>query len=114
MANAEPTLTKAQLDLLRRRLEEERTRILAVLRTATATVSGASEEERSEFEEAAQRTAEQNDQLDIRERERALLAEVERALEKLRAGTYGADERTGEPIPYERLAAIPWARGRAE
>ncbi len=110
MANAEPRLTKKQLGVLRRRLEEERSRILTVLRAPTANL--ASDEPR-ELEETAQRTTEQSDQLEVAERERALLADVERALAKLNAGTYGIDEKTGDPIPYERLAAIPWARGRA-
>jgi DnaK suppressor protein len=103
-------LGKARLDSLRRRLEEERSRILAVLRTPTA----ASYDGWSEPEEVAQRTAEQDGRVEIADRERALLAEVEHALEKLRTGTYGVDERTGEPIAYERLAAVPWARGAAE
>ncbi len=111
MPNAERRLTDDQLKVLRRKLEEERSRILTVLR---APPPRAADEEQIEFEESAQRTAEQNDQLEIAERERALLVEVERALEKLRAGSYGTDEDTGEPIPYERLAAIPWARGRAD
>ncbi len=102
-------LTKGQLDSLRRRLEEERSRILSVLRTPTA----ASYDERSELEEIAQRTAEQDDRVEIADRERALLAEVEHALDKLGSGTYGIDERTGQPIPYERLSAIPWARTAA-
>jgi len=106
----EPRLTKHQLDTLRRRLEEERSRILAVLRTPLA----APYEERSEIEEVAQRTAEQDDRVGIADRERALLAEVERALEKLRTGTYGIDEGTGQPISYERLAVIPWARVAAD
>jgi DnaK suppressor protein len=106
-------LTKHQLELLRRRLEEERGRILSLLGPATAAPDPASDE-RSEFEETAQRTAEQSDALDVAERERALLAEVELALERLRAGTYGVDEETGERIPYERLAAIPWARSRVD
>ena len=110
MAHAEGRLSRDQLDALRRRLEEERSRILAVLRTPTV----ASYDERSEPEEMAQRTAEQDERVDIADRERALLAEVEHALEKLRAGTYGFDELTGEPIAYERLAAIPWARGAAD
>ena len=110
MAQTRQGLTKHQLDFLRRRLEEERSRILAVLSTPTA----ASYDERSEPEEVAQRTAEQDDRVEIADQERALLAEVEHALEKLRNGTYGLDERTGEPIAYERLVAIPWARGAAD
>jgi DnaK suppressor protein len=40
---------------------------------------------------------------------RSNLREVERALAKLDAGTYGTCERCGNPIGDERLEAIPWA-----
>jgi RNA polymerase-binding transcription factor DksA len=36
--------------------------------------------------------------------------EIEQALHRMRTGTYGICEVTGEPIEPERLAAIPWAR----
>jgi DnaK suppressor protein len=40
------------------------------------------------------------------------LAEVEAALERMKRGTYGVDETTGEPIGPRRLAARPEARVR--
>ena len=67
-------------------------------------------DEETEMEESAQRATERTHALGIAERERALLAEVERALAKIRGGTYGRSEATGDPIPYARLAAVPWAR----
>ena len=100
-------LTKTQLDTLRRRLEEERARIRRVLQAEAA---GPPEAPGPEMVEAAQRATERGQQVGIAARERALLAEVERALAKLEAGGYGMSEKTGEPIPYERLAALPWAR----
>jgi DnaK suppressor protein len=102
------TLTKAQVEALHRRLEEERTRILRVLQATRPTAPQA--DQVTEFEEAAQRTAEVTNDLELEERERPLLAEVERALEKVPQGRYGVSEKTGKPIPYERLAAVPWAR----
>jgi RNA polymerase-binding protein DksA len=45
--------------------------------------------------------------LDANERE--LLRQVEAALTRLDAGTYGICEVTGKPIPVERLRALPWA-----
>ena len=39
----------------------------------------------------------------------ARLAAVERAEERLAAGTYGLSVRSGEPIPDERLEAFPTA-----
>ena len=44
------------------------------------------------------------------EREQSLLNEVERAIGKLDAGTYGLSEISGAPIAYDRLHALPWAR----
>lgn len=35
--------------------------------------------------------------------------EVDRALEKLDEGSYGRCDTCGEPIPGERLEAVPWA-----
>jgi DnaK suppressor protein len=40
---------------------------------------------------------------------RAQLTAVERAEERLRAGTYGLSVASGQPIPDERLEALPTA-----
>ena len=42
--------------------------------------------------------------------EQAELVEVEAALERIRQGTYGICEATGQPIAPERLRALPWTR----
>jgi DnaK suppressor protein len=42
------------------------------------------------------------------------LAQVRRALRKLEEGTYGLSDLTQEPIPIERLEAIPWATANVE
>lgn len=44
------------------------------------------------------------------DRLQAMLADVDRALAKLDAGTYGTCDRCGQPIPPERLEARPWAQ----
>ena len=56
-----------------------------------------------------------------RERDLALSAqarqaveEITHALSKFADGTYGICEISGDPIPVERLEAIPWARERVE
>ncbi len=64
----------------------------------------------------------EGDTLNIeRERDLALSAqarqqveEIDHALGKFADGTYGVCEVSGEPIPKERLEAIPWARERVE
>lgn len=38
------------------------------------------------------------------------MAEIDSALNRLANGQYGISEFSGEPIPYERLLLVPWAR----
>ena len=48
--------------------------------------------------------------LSLMSSEQNALYEVDQALTRIRNGTYGVCEITGEAIEAERLAAIPWAR----
>ncbi len=57
---------------------------------------------------AATHVFEQQRDLALRERERTQLRQVEEALERLEAGTYGACRNCGRPIAKARLEAIPW------
>jgi len=43
-----------------------------------------------------------------------MIEEIDHALAKFELGTYGICEVSGEPIPEERLEAIPWAREKVE
>src|SRR5437762_13379665 len=56
------------------------------------------------------------DELDegLEEDLREQLAAVERAEERLAAGTYGLSTESGEPIPDERLEALPTAELTAD
>ena len=44
----------------------------------------------------------------------ATIEEIDAALERIEKGTYGVCEYSGQPIPKERLKAIPYARERVE
>jgi DnaK suppressor protein len=57
---------------------------------------------------ASQVFAQQRD-LALRDRADARLVLVDEALARLRAGTFGMCVRCGDPIPLERLEALPWA-----
>jgi RNA polymerase-binding transcription factor DksA len=48
--------------------------------------------------------------LSIMSSDQNAMYEIDAALERIRRGTYGICEITGEPIEAERLAAIPWTR----
>lgn len=45
---------------------------------------------------------------------RSVVAQIDAALERMRDGTYGYCTTSGEPIPFARLRAIPWAAERVE
>lgn len=61
------------------------------------------------FSDRSHSTEERSRVLSVVRALRSNLHDVDRALAKLDAGTYGTCERCDEPIGAERLEAIPWA-----
>lgn len=53
-------------------------------------------------------TFERAKDLALNEHARLTLDRIERALSAMENGSYGRCEACGEPIPYERLEAVPW------
>ncbi len=49
-------------------------------------------------------------QLGFREADRLVLKEIEGALGRIRAGSFGVCEACSQPIAKARLDAVPWAR----
>ncbi|MEI6349848.1 MAG: TraR/DksA C4-type zinc finger protein [Verrucomicrobiota bacterium] len=52
--------------------------------------------------------------LSLLSQEQDALYEIEEALKRIDAGTYGVCEMSGKPIPHARLEAIPFARCTVE
>jgi DnaK suppressor protein len=48
------------------------------------------------------------------EQHQHLIKEIDAALRRLEIGIYGVSEATGEPIAFDRLMLIPWARTGAD
>jgi RNA polymerase-binding transcription factor DksA len=72
--------------------------------------------DRADLSDQPTHPADQATELFLREEDQALiqnakdiLALIERAEEKIAEGTYGLSDRSGAPIPVERLEAIPYA-----
>jgi RNA polymerase-binding protein DksA len=61
------------------------------------------------FSDRSHSTQERSRLISVVETLRSNLAEVERALARIDAGTYGTCERCGKPIDPARLEARPWA-----
>ncbi|HEX3200937.1 MAG TPA: TraR/DksA C4-type zinc finger protein, partial [Actinomycetes bacterium] len=62
------------------------------------------------FADAGQAAAERANLLTLVRSLRDTLRDVEQALERMDAGSYGLCERCGQPIGDERLEALPAAR----
>lgn len=111
-ANNPAGLTSAQLDELRAILGRARAETLALLKDEEATARSA--ESLPEPMDAAELSREQGDGALLSERARVHLREIDAALAKMESERYGVSERSGDPIGYERLKAVPWARLRAD
>lgn len=105
-------LTQTQMVALRKRLLAEKARLLPT-EPGLAPVRASEERAADPADEAGANLA-QHEALARAAHDRPLLAEVERALAKMDAGTYGLSELSGEPIEPARLDVIPWARFTAE
>jgi DnaK suppressor protein len=109
-AHPDSGLTPEQTERLHRKLLEIREALIEGYERHRDSGRFESAEQESEEQEAAQRASERATMLDLAEAERRQLQEIDRALRKLDQGVYGVSETSGEPIGFERLDAIPWAR----
>lgn len=105
-------------DTARRRLEAEAERVTGLIGIVQADIGeGPARDVTAELSGYGQHPADTGTETFEREKDFSILArleeelaEVEAALDRIEKGTYGIDERTGEPIAPERLEALPAAR----
>ena len=102
-------LTPTQRKHLEARLLEERARVVGALARYNRTNRETLQQEPGD---RGTDTADQERDVVNAARETAELAEIDAALERLyqRPEQYGRCERSGKPIPFERLDLVPWAR----
>ena len=103
----------------RKRLEEEKARLLHAVGFLEKENPGSISEELGELAEGGTDNhlgdtagAMFDRELDegLEEGAKDTLAEIDAALQRIEDGTYGICENCGKPIGAERLAALPWAR----
>jgi RNA polymerase-binding protein DksA len=87
-------------------LEDERDRLRADLEVP---IEGPGQMTYGSQAAAASGVFDQQRALALRDRARSQLEQVEAAIARLDAGTYGRCESCGQPIAPERLEALPWA-----
>jgi DnaK suppressor protein len=90
-------------------LREALKKVAGTTETEEGIVKNSSAQQAREFEDDAQKldTLEKEGLLISRSVDR--LAQIDRALEKIKAGTYGFSDVSGDPIGEERLNAVPEA-----
>ena len=106
----------------RKRVLEEKARVEGLIHNLKDELGDGSENDQlselSDYDQhpadTASETFEREKEVSILERLEEELAEIQAALERIDAGTYGVDEVTGEPIADERLEAVPTARTNVE
>jgi DnaK suppressor protein len=112
---AEAKLTKKEIEELRERLEQERAELDEQLTTIEDSSFAATQSDLSgdvglddESADAGTATFEREKDLSIEQNVRDLLQKIDRALQKIDAGTYGICERCGKPIEKARIKALPY------
>ena len=96
-------------------LEEERRRVVDAIEYLHKENPGSIEDETDDettdnhIAETATVTVDREIDYTLEENSEHVLAEIEDALKRIEAGTYGVCVNCGKPIAEERLAAIPWA-----
>lgn len=114
------SLTPAQRQEIEQRLQEERDRALRALNRSVDENSDESDRDRDgdlssiPFHQADRGTDTMQEELDASNATRVSreLADIDDALDRLyrEPEHFGLSEKTGRPIPFERLKLIPWAR----
>jgi DnaK suppressor protein len=101
----------ARMAALRARLEDERERLRGLLRGLDVEYQNAEPpaDEPEDYGEMGRDIMLEDTAGALAAENRQMLAQIERALRRMDEGTYGWSEVSGEPIPLERLEALPWA-----
>lgn len=103
-------LSKAQVQLLETKLRSEASTLQASLADQADALAATEAPDPRDTEDAAADEAGRYREGQLRERQRARLAEVEAALERMAEGDYGICEDSGDEIPFRRLELEPTAR----
>ena len=99
------------LEHFKKRLESERERILKNIEALNAELAAiAAEDEIDDIEDMAELKVDNDRDKEVLRILMQELKDVNDALRKIEEGRYGIDEKTGQPIPINRLLANPAAR----
>jgi RNA polymerase-binding protein DksA len=103
-------LKKSQLGEFRQSLQEEQSELQSRMKTVNRRLArNESYNEADDLGDSAWQALTKEEILSERNRLTEHLQEIDEALHRIDAGTYGISEVSGKPIPVERLQAYPTA-----
>lgn len=108
-AHPDADLTAEQLETLRQRLAEERSAVTTSIESLSADLGLRPDCSIADIVDAAGYVENKQRAAGLMQQHRDRLDEIERALERMKTGSFGISERSGDPIPYARLNLVPWA-----
>jgi len=110
--------TKAELAAIRKELQAELKEMQAAydvsVRDLNALQTAGNDGAGDDQADAGSKTFEREQEQSIAANRHDLLIQIEHAIERIDAGTYGICENCGRPIPKARLKALPMATLDAE
>ncbi len=104
-------LTPQDIGHFRERLEAERHAIESRIAARNRDIQENVQEESGvgDSGDESVRIYDREDESDANDLDMDTLEQVNRAIDRIKAGTYGLSEVSGKPIPIERLEAVPYA-----
>lgn len=100
----------ADLEFFRQRLEEKRAELLSLYSHDLRAGTESNEDGTEDIVDRANNAYSRELLFSLSDGERAMLIEVEEALARMETGEFGICQHSRQPIPEERLRAVPWAR----
>ena len=103
-------MERAKLEKFKKLLMEHRARVLNRSMNRGSDAFKISQDDLVDENDHAAAIVQQGISLEVQERDRQLMMEIDRALAKIENGSYGICEDSEEPIDEARLEAQPWTR----
>lgn len=107
---AAPEITQDRYEALRARLQEQRQEIVNMYNQDVRAGQESTDEPTEDIVDRANNSYNRELMFSISDSERLLLLQIEDALNRMNAGTYGRCTNCGNGIHPLRLDAVPWAR----
>ncbi len=109
-AHPDADLTPEQMQVLSNQLAKNRQELIDGVESLRETIMSKHDCDVFDAGDSASHNEEHRRAATITRHHKETIAEIDAAFDRFSDGRFGISETTCEPIAYERLLAIPWAR----